>query len=448
MRFRAEVFDPRHDTDGVAAGGERFHQQTVGFVAAAVGGIVERVVRKEDAERLSGGFQTREHALEVACRRASQQTAVRPRATAAASPSQAARSVSRVRSAASHGSMFCGASSGRGMAFRRRPVVALDGVHRNYVAGALLASMRPPESLATTGMPRSIALHHDQAEAFVPERRHQQHARLRQYVVDIARVRQMRTFGRCASALPVGGGGAPSAAPRRTHAPGSRSATFRKIEMPLTSHGLIMSDQAASKIARLAKGRCAVDRRMDHRRGGPLQLASMYSAMCRPMATIRGGAADQVRGMAVGMVQLPGRTGRTAECAQDRRRRPARTACASRSRPWPRSSEETSTQSGAKARISFLKELGVAREVASRSRISMPLRGGVVCVAVACGDDAAGVAGGGERFEPYEVAARGSSARRVVGGVGGEKKFHAGPLPYGRGSLSRRSTSSSLNCSI
>ena len=47
--FLAEGGNARHHAAGVAAGGERFHQQPVGFIAAAVRGVIEGILCQQDA---------------------------------------------------------------------------------------------------------------------------------------------------------------------------------------------------------------------------------------------------------------------------------------------------------------------------------------------------------------------------------------------------------------
>ena len=63
---------------------------------------------------------------------------------------------------------------------------------------------------------------------------------------------------------------------------------------------------------------------------------------------------------------LPDRRERTAACAPGRPRGPGAEWCASRSRPWPRSSDETSTQSGRNSAICWRSTLHAPRRLLHR----------------------------------------------------------------------------------
>ena len=49
----AEDADARYDAALVAARGQGFEQEAIGFVAAAVGRVVERILGQEDSHQLS-----------------------------------------------------------------------------------------------------------------------------------------------------------------------------------------------------------------------------------------------------------------------------------------------------------------------------------------------------------------------------------------------------------
>ena len=64
----AEHADPRHHAAAMAAGRQRLHQQTVGFVAPAVGWIVKRILSQQDAQsgQRSLGLDRLQQTFEIA----------------------------------------------------------------------------------------------------------------------------------------------------------------------------------------------------------------------------------------------------------------------------------------------------------------------------------------------------------------------------------------------
>ena len=200
--------------------------------------------------------------------------------------------------------------------------------------------LSPPLSLATTGMPRSMA-----SMTMSPKPSYQSEG--------MSRTRVLRSV----SSMPCGLGKKPilgsrssarrsfGCSPTRNRPEldcGSRAAGGRKMEMPFTAHGLNMVTRPRSKWRKTGTGG-SVDGRMDHRRGAA-QPALEYSAMCAPMVTTPA-REPAVPRHADRDSNCPGRRGRTAACGPGRpRARPLWRA--SRNRAWPRSSEDASTQSG------------------------------------------------------------------------------------------------------
>ena len=65
----------------------------------------------------------------------------------------------------------------------------------NHVTGSPLGLLEAARIAGHHGNAAQHALHHDQAEPFVPQRRHQQDPGAREHVVDVARIRQEPDIG-------------------------------------------------------------------------------------------------------------------------------------------------------------------------------------------------------------------------------------------------------------
>ena len=295
-------------------------------------------------------------------------------------------------------------------------LVALDGVHRDDVPGAVLGLHQAAGIAGHHGDAAQHALHDDEAEAFVPQRRHEQHAGARQHFVDIARVGQETHIGQALQRAPVVAGGAPT----RHHAEfdfGQTRGGFEKDGQPLDGARIDHGDQPGVEVGVIGERAGAVDRRMNHHRFAA-QRARDVVRHVMPDGHHSGGLGHQRRGFAIG-IPTGGTEGeelrRVGQVDHAAGGRMAGLAQESVAQVFARYQHPI----GLELANLLAQHLYAARGIFHGEHGDGRVKAQLGAFAAGAADDAAGVSRGGHLVQPDEIAARGAAARRHVTGIGG-----------------------------
>ena len=203
-----------------------------------------------------------------------------------------------------------------------RGLVAFDGAHGNHVARALLRLLEAAGIARDHRDAAQHRLHDDEAEAFVPERRHHQDARLGEDVVDARSVGEDAYVGEARERGAVLGGGAPTGDGGEFAA---RHAGGGFEEDADAFHGAwVDHDDAAAVEVRVNRAtglgrRWADELRWGGGRGNARCIRPCDGRWRRCRRIVRRARPRRGRDSS-----SRGRTGRTAECARGKRRGRAR----------------------------------------------------------------------------------------------------------------------------